>query len=206
MDKVHRHFEELACSKKMLCSAILMMWFFAGCGASTSWSTQLRTAQQAAANIDAQAVLISVSASPTTYDVPDGSLNIRFVFVRPSGEAIDVSFEDIHVTETLKAISGDGQDNVPSPAERVKLIQAIKFVKISAAEAIQRTLSDGRTFSTRYQGKVAPGASLLFDEKVVQTFGVPAVWDVSWLGPSGKKLELWLDAQTGAILKQELSQ
>jgi len=106
----------------------------------------------------------------------------------------------------MSTISEGGQTRVPLPKEQVELKAALAYVRISAAEALRRTLSDGRAFGSQYQGKVAPGASLLLNEEVQQRFGVPAVWDVSWLGPSGEKLELWLDAQTGAILKQELSQ
>jgi hypothetical protein len=208
MDNQYHLFSRTSSYLGQLVAIALVVLFLTGCGrpgSSAPWSTQVRAAQQAAAAIDAQAVLIWATARPVDHDAPAGPLSMHFSFVRPSGETIEVFFEDARIASTLD-ITEARQDRGPSPAEQAAVQQALAYVRISAAEALERTIAEGQAFSAPYQGKVYPSALLLLAANAQDRFGVPAVWAVTWLGPTGKELKFWIDAQTGAILQRETKQ
>jgi len=78
--------------------------------------------------------------------------------------------------DTLTVNAGSGRDTTTTLQERVWITQALKTVRLSPSEALQRTLLDGQTFTSQYPSEVVPSVTLEMREQIQQTFGVPAVW------------------------------
>jgi len=202
----HRHFI------KVSMAVLFISLVLAGCkyGVLTlkpgSWTNQLRSAEQAATNIDQNALLIDIAASPIEYNLPSGTLKTRFRFVRPaSGATIDVWIEDTSVNDTIKVDSAGGYiADLPLEQERRRMMEALAKVEISPAEALEVALPEADVFSKQYQGKVTPSVSLNLDKYIQETYSVSAVWDIIWIGPQSARLHILVNAQTGGILKKEL--
>jgi hypothetical protein len=174
-------------------------------GQTAAWTTQLHAAQQAAHAVDPQAVLIEVTASPLSDTTGVLPLKNGFEFVRPSLDIIRVSFVDTNITQTIatdptnSSLLGGGY---PAKKDREYIINALATVKISATEALQKTIADGQAFAEREHEKAHVIIGLQFDQATAQQVGILAVWDIVYL-TSQKELRIRIDPSSGKTIHQE---
>jgi hypothetical protein len=189
-----------------LIAIILLVILLIGCGLAqptthaAPWSVQLSTAQLEAAKVDPDAVLVFVSASPEDYRRLDGSLRITFRFETSANEPLTVSFTDTHIQTTLKRDAHNGQSKTTTPAERDAMRSAITTVRLSPADVLQPAIPEGQAFQAQLSAEVISTVALLMHPQIQQTFGIPAVWQVDWVGPANQHYTLWVHPQTNKVL------
>jgi hypothetical protein len=172
----------------------------------TPWTTQITVAHQTALEMNPNVVLIGAVATPMDLDSPLSevpSLRVSATWITPSGDSISVFFQDTQPHDILDITYGF-MEPAPSTSEHAWLKQVAETVQITPANALERTLLQGRAFSSQYPDMLAPGIGLHMSKEVEHALGVPAAWSVLYIAPhpsGSNELRVWVDAQSGAILK-----
>jgi hypothetical protein len=166
---------------------------------SISWKSQLNAAQEVAKQINPSVVLHYVSAHPINFERPEGKMFISFRFVDSSGKTIVVSFEDTNINKE-GMIVGEGTTSLFSKISPLAYEQVLSTVRLSPAEALRQTLSQGQAFAARTKGPVIPNVKLDFHDIAQSAPNNVAVWIIEWKGAEEKQLRIGVDAQTGKVL------
>jgi hypothetical protein len=172
------------------------------------WSDQLAFAQKSVHEIADDAILVNMSArsiyDPIEYDQYN-ALKLSFLFVRPSGELFNVSFDSMQPGKTVTTEDRGQYDSPLSLREQEDLRLALNTVHIGASEALSATLSIGRDFKNEYEIIGLPVTVLTLDPPEPDRFPVLALWSISYFAPvRGVTLNVWVHPQTGEVLAQDL--
>lgn len=212
------------CSKWLLILAavangILITLMVAGCnispssvqrGLPASWRTQLSIAQQAAIKVDKDAVLWDVTEHPSElrpshWSYISDTLKTEFKFYRPSGDAINIRFDDTSPTSTLtieQSINPDYKKGFNPVLTPQLLSKSLATVIISPREAVQLTWADALAHASQRNITISPIIGLTLGS-------TPAEWRVQYVGSDrptlylGNDMSYTVDAHTGAILTRE---
>jgi hypothetical protein len=172
------------------------------------WSEQLSFAQKSVNEIADDAMLVNMSArsvhDPIEYDQYQ-ALKLSFLFVRPSGEEFDVSFNTMQPNKTVTTEDRGQRDSAPSLREQEDLRSALNTVHIGPSDALSSTLSIGRDFKNEYGVIGLPVTYLTLDPPEPERFQIPALWRVTYFAPVRRvTLHVWVHPQTGEVLAQDL--
>jgi hypothetical protein len=190
-----------------------MLILIVGCSgaeqpAAPAWDVQVDSARAAAHAIDADALLIEMSAIPARWHSDEDTvptMRCTWVFLAPAtGEIIGVRFEDTAITDTIET---HVNTSVPDmryypypllPAEQKHLEEAVHFIDISPANAYKRATQDGLFFGERDS---FVGILLFVEPTIEENLGIPAAWRVLFVDDTGAEIQaVWIDANTGAVI------
>jgi hypothetical protein len=149
--------------------------------------------------------------SPLVLNNLDGPFHASYKFVTPTGDFIDVWFDDT-IGHAAPRSGLPGFDRQYTAQKQASLAKAFTAVKISPREAALLTSSEGCAFAHRaiitsgldYRNG-SPRVVLHLDDTKTAELGVPAVWEIEWTDVKRLKMTFWIDSETGAILKREAS-
>jgi hypothetical protein len=172
------------------------------------WSDQLAFAQKSINKIADDAMLVNMSArsvyDPIEYDQHD-ALKLSFLFIRPSGEQFNVSFNTMQPDKTVTTEDRGQRDSAPSLREQEDLRSALNTVHIGPSDALSSTLSIGRDFKNEYGVIGLPITYLTLDPPEPERFQIPALWCVTYFASLRRvTLNVWVHPQTGEVLAQDL--
>ncbi|HXO20683.1 MAG TPA: hypothetical protein VOA87_12270 [Thermoanaerobaculia bacterium] len=169
------------------------------------WASQLEAAQKAAAKVASGSVLGAVTAFAPNGNVaqvfPDSLTYTSFQLFLPTGNNVQVSFSDER--RNAEALEAAGV-YVLSAQEFAERKDTVAGVRISPAEALRRTLPQGRDFVLKSHRPGDPDYFLgpfvkLLGQEPWQKLHRPPIWVVEYSGSNNEKLALWVDARTGDI-------
>jgi hypothetical protein len=161
-----------------------------------SWQMQLQSAQEKATQLDPKATLLYVTAGDPGRT---GTLEVHFIFARPSGTVVVINLEDTRVAESLQMKTDTWTETFPTPTEQAQLAQALATVRLSPAEVVQQTVTLRQDFAQRYHSEPATDIVLALQPVCDSS----AVWIVRYYAASQKiARRVLVDAQTGTILDQ----
>jgi hypothetical protein len=172
------------------------------------WGDQLAFAQKSINKLADDAMLVNMSArsvyDPIEYDQHQ-ALKLSFLFIRPSGEQFNVSFNTMQPDKTVTTEDRGQRDSVPSLREQEYLRMALDSVHIGPSDALSSTLSIGRDFKNEYGVIGLPITYLTLDPPEPERFQIPALWRVTYFAPVRRvTLHVWVHPQTGKVLAQDL--
>jgi hypothetical protein len=172
------------------------------------WSDQLAFAQKSINKIADDAVLVNMSArsiyEPIEYD-QHHALKLSFLFIRPSGDQFNVSFNSMQPDKTVTTEDRGQLDFPLSLREQEDLRSALNSVHIGPSDALSSTLSIGRDFKNKYGVIGLPVTYLTLDPPEPDRFRIPALWRVTYFAPVQRvTLHVWVHPQTGEVLAQDL--
>jgi|GEM_PF-5992871 len=168
---------------------------------AVSWNEQLSTAMQAAQKINPDVLLWDISAHVKGRDrdynwSPDHTLYVRFYFVTPQKQEIEVTIEDSDPLTTLKTeVRYRGSVNLFLD-RRGEISQSLGSVMVSPREASRITWADASMQEKLLGTELYPIIGLNRDT-------IPAVWQIGYADANSqritRKIKYDVDAKTGAI-------
>ena len=181
-------------------------------GPAATWQSQIAAAQEAAIKIDKSAVLDEVHAfpiqPPPRQISPSSILKVQFIFVRLSGNRINITLEDtqpVTILESDPNYDAQRSDYVRRLEEPLVLQQRatrIASVQLSPREVLQKTLQEGLHYSKQHDSDVMPNILMLLREDRQQNYqascGTSAVWSISY-SVQKDALPLYVCAETGEM-------
>jgi hypothetical protein len=200
-------------------AAFLLALFLSGCSREppqpppkfSTWAEQFAAMEKAVGSRDFELVgaeLHPVSRQP----VPAGEpieLRGHFSFISPKSSGVNgegkplyplrmVRFNDHHLATSLM-LAPDYSDTIhpppPKSGERARLI------RLSAQDVLRMTRAEGEA----HMGAPVDSGNIIIDlahtDEHPPEVNAPAAWNINYYG-KGKTLTLWIDAQTGAVLKR----
>ena len=218
-----RHPFELKAKMTVGLAAFLLASFVTGCSREapkpppvlSTWAEQFAAMEKAVGGGDFELVgaeLHPVSRKPAPAGEPI-ELRGHFAFVSPKSSGVDdegkplyplrmVRFNDHHLATSLM-VAPDYTDTLhpppPKSGERARLI------RLSAQDVLRMTRAEGEA----HMGAPVDSGNIIID--LAHTDDLPpevkalAVWQINYYG-KGKTLSLWIDAQTGTVLKRAVDE
>lgn len=201
------------------CACSLFIFLLEGCARSepprvlSSWSEQMAAMEQAIQKINSDFVLVSgtISAVRSKQGAPDEPIELRatFTFVNPkssqtndSGEprypARFVKYIDHRLSTTLRVDDEFHTGQSPDPKAR----EASRLIRLSPQDVLRLTLGEGQRYLTEPVNHGNIIINLVPPPELPSDVKAPAVWRIQY-GGNGN-ISIWVDAQTGAILKREI--
>jgi hypothetical protein len=192
-------------------------------GPSASWDTMLAIAEREATKIDKAALL-----GPTVYASPPNimrmsnytdTLELKFSYRTPSGDEIQIRFQDASPTSTLRISTmkgvAEGLYEQDRQAENTKRLVAP--IKVTPREAVEHTWAEVLDYAQR-QGISNPQVTLLASLWTPESKGL--AWDLAYgmkdpnqptpdftkrpiVTRLGLNARFLVDAKTGTIVERE---
>ncbi len=176
-------------------------------GSPASWTSQLSVAQQEAAKIDKDAVLYSLTAELHKYKPSriDGNntLDVDFIFLRPSGGEIRVTMLDIDPPLVTKVDPKYSMGGAPSHEELQGLREKLSTIKVGPRDLLKKTLAEGLAFAKPQDTVHNVHANIYLDIDWQKKLGVPVAWHINYTIQS-KQLTLFVSPLTGDILERHV--
>jgi hypothetical protein len=204
-------------------AAFLLAPFLSGCSREapkpppqlSTWAEQFAAMEQAVGGVDFE--LIGAELHPVSNKpVPAGEpieLRGHFAFVSPKSLGVNdeekplyplrmIRFNDHHLATSLMVASDYSQTVHPPPP---KSGERARLIRLSAQDVLRMTRAEGEA----HMGAPVDSGNTIIDlahtDEHPPDVSAPAVWQINYYG-KGKTLFLWIDAQTGAVLKRAVEE
>lgn len=179
-------------------------------GPFASWPAMIQFARHEADRIDKDAILYDVavhSAQPHGPYAPQTSLfSVGFMFVRPTGEGIDIEVLDTNPIRLLY-VRKQTQALVSSyEYAHERYADWLASIKLGPRDVYSLTEKGVIAFARRNGMDAAefrPGmdTSLLFSDNWSSRYGVPALWNMYYMSDTfSPSMDLYVDGATGRVL------
>jgi hypothetical protein len=168
-----------------------------------SWNEIYSDVQQRVIAIDPEVVLLEFVASPTFQDPADGSLQLLFHYIRPSGDIIQVKVEN-SLDGTVSMPEKWGHDRgwvALTAAEHQRWIANSRSLVVGPDEVLQRVFSHVPDEADAL-GSADILIGLDIDANTNERFQTPAVWRAHFFTDAEERV-FFVNPVTGDILDDE---
>lgn len=209
------------CRTPLTASCLLLVFLLMGCSRASapspppvlsSWSEQFAAMERALHELGGDFMLDSAAIYPVRDKpgAPDEPIELRetFLFISPKSTqtgddgaptyaARAIHFNDHRLATTLR-VGDEFQTSYPVDP---KAGAAARLIRLSPQDVLRLTLAEGQAFMGKpvYKGNIS--ISLVRVSEIPPEVKAPAVWTITYYRQEAY-LSLWIDAQSGAVLKR----